>query len=858
MHLVIVESPTKAKTIRKFLGADYTVIASMGHVRDLPDSSTEIPAAFKDAKWANLGVDVEHDFTPLYVVPKKKAKIMSELKAALKTAEDVYLATDEDREGESISWHLLQLLKPKVPVHRMVFHEITKHAIEEALTHPRKLDERLVHAQETRRVLDRLVGYTISPVLWKKIAYGLSAGRVQSAALKAIVDRERLRMLFVKGDYWDVSAKLKQQTSDIRHQTLDIRFEAKLIETGGNRIAIGKDFDEQTGKLKAGKDLILLDKTAAEKIAKDAETGSWKVTDVAEKPFTRRPSPPFITSTLQQEANRKLGLSSKDTMRVAQSLYEQGHITYMRTDSVTLSQDAIAAARASVIKRFGKEYASEASRQYANKSKGAQEAHEAIRPSLTFASPDEIGLSGAERAVYELIWMRTLASQMMDSKQLQISVNLQVAAHLFSASGMRILFPGFLRAYAESAADESEQALEDMERPLPDLKVGDVPRCDETKAEGHTTKPPGRFTEAGLIQFMEKEGIGRPSTYASIVSTLLDRGYARKVSNALVPTFTALAVTQVMEKHFPNLVDVKFTSTMEESLDNIAEGKEESLPYLRSFFLGDQGLQNKIKTEVENIDPEEARKVVIPKLHDVTIRVGKFGPYFEAIHPKSQLLTKASIPEDMAPSDFTQEIAMEVLGQAQQGPTSLGEDPGTGKTIFLKTGSYGPYLQLGEDPAEGSKEKPKRISVPKNVPLATLDHATALTLLSLPRLLGTHPDTGKEIRAGLGRFGPYVVHDGDFRSLKPPDDVLTVDLPRALELLAIPKGARRGAAVLKTLGAHPKDKKTVTLHQGKYGMYVKHGATNATLPKDLKPEDLTLEQALELLAERKTKKTKKK
>ncbi|MDP3793594.1 MAG: type I DNA topoisomerase, partial [Candidatus Uhrbacteria bacterium] len=528
------ESPTKAKTIRKFLGSDYTVIASMGHVRDLPDSSTEIPAAFKDAKWANLGVDVEHNFTPLYVVPKKKAKIMSELKAALKTAEDVYLATDEDREGESISWHLLELLKPKVPVHRMVFHEITKHAIEEALKHPRELDERLVRAQETRRILDRLVGYTISPVLWKKIAYGLSAGRVQSAALKAIVDRERLRMLFVKADYWDVSAAL--ETSNNKNQTS--KFGAKLVETNGMRLATGKDFDEQTGKLSSGKNLILLDKSAAEKIAKEAETGSWKVIEVTEKPFTRRPSPPFITSTLQQEANRKLGLSSKDAMRVAQSLYEQGHITYMRTDSVTLSQDAIAAARQSVIKRFGKEYVSETSRQYANKSKGAQEAHEAIRPSLTFASPDEIGLSGAERAVYELIWMRTLASQMMDSKQLQISVSLQVASHVFSATGMRILFPGFLRAYAESAADESEQALEDMERPLPNLKVGDAPRCDGTTAEGHTTKPPGRFTEAGLIQFMEKEGIGRPSTYASIVSTLLDRGYVRKVSNALVPTFT--------------------------------------------------------------------------------------------------------------------------------------------------------------------------------------------------------------------------------------------------------------------------------------------------------------------------------
>ncbi len=847
MHLVIVESPTKAKTIRKFLGADYTVIASMGHVRDLPKSAADIPEELRKTPWGQLGVNVEKDFEPLYVIPKEKTKVMTELKKALKTAEDVYLATDEDREGESISWHLLQLLKPKVPVKRMVFHEITKHAIEAALAHPRELDERLVRAQETRRVLDRLVGYTISPVLWKKIAYGLSAGRVQSAALKALVDRERERMAFVKASYWDVLATLDKQGTS---------FEAKLATTKGRRIASGKDFDEQTGKLaKNAQDILLLDQTAAERIATDAREATWRVTDVTEKPLSRKPAPPFITSTLQQEANRKLGLSSKETMRTAQSLYEHGFITYMRTDSVSLSEDAIKAARASVEKRFGKEFLPDAPRNYSSTSKGAQEAHEAIRPSLTFASPDETGLSSAERSLYELIWMRTLASQMMDSKQLQISVTHEVKEHTFTSSGMRILFPGFLRAYVESA-DDTEQALGDLERLLPDIVVGDTPTCKEVQALGHETKPPSRFTEAGLIQYMEKEGIGRPSTYASVVSTLLDRLYARKAGNALVPTFTGFGVTQFMERHFANLVDVKFTSTMEEALDRIAEGKEEWLPYLRAFYLGPKGLQTVAKEETQRTDADDARHVIIPKLHDVTIRIGKYGPYFEAIHPKSKTLAKASLPEDASPSDVDQEYIMKLLDQAQQGPTSLGQDPVTGKYIFLKTGSYGPYLQLGDDPPEDSKEKPKRVSIPKNVPLQTLNEEKARAILSLPRLLGSHPESGKEIRAGLGRFGPYIVHDGDFRSLKTDDDVLAVTLARALELLAIPKGTRGGAATLRAIGPHPKDNKPVTLHKGKFGVYVKHGTLNATLPKDLKPEEVTLEQAVALLdAKAATKKT---
>ena len=841
MHLVIVESPTKAKTIRKFLGADYTVIASMGHVRDLPESAADVPAQYKGTDAGKLGVDVEHDFQPIYVVSKGKSKTITELKQALKTAEDVYLATDEDREGESISWHLLQILKPKVPVHRMVFHEITKSAIEAALSKPRDIDEGLVHAQEARRILDRLVGYGISPVLWKKITYGLSAGRVQSSALKAIVDRERARLAFMRGAYWDVTAVLEKNAT----------FEARLTNTDGKRVASGKDFDEQTGAPKeTAKDIVLLDETRANVIATEVKGLPWKITDVAEKPIARRPPPPFITSSLQQDSNRKLGLSSKETMRVAQSLYEHGFITYMRTDSVALSEEALKGIRSAVEKRYGAEYVLPEPRRYASTSKGAQDAHEAIRPSLTFASPDETGLSGAEKNVYELIWMRAMASQMPESKQLQITATSQVGTHTFTSTGMRILFPGFLRAYVEGA-DDVEAALEDKERPLPELMTGDEPACKETKPLKHETKPPARFTEAALIQFMEKEGIGRPSTYASIISTLLDRGYVNKTNNALVPSFTAFAVTQFMERHFTDLVNTGFTSTMEASLDKIAEGKEEWLPYLRGFYLGENGLQTRIENEMKSKETENARTVAIPSLPNVAVNIGKFGPYFEAVNPATGGHVKASLPADITPADLTPETMQDIIKKAQIGPTTLGTDPATGKNIFLKTGSYGPYLQLGED----DETKAKRISVPKTIPLNALDHETAVALVALPRLLGTHPDDGKEVRAGLGRFGPYVVHDADFRSLKGEDNVLTVDLKRALELFAQPKGVR-GAAALKTIGTHPDTGKPITLHSGKYGPYIKHGSVNATVPKTQKPEELTLEQAVQLLKERAEKKKK--
>lgn len=849
MRLVIVESPTKAKTIGKFLGKEFHVVASMGHVRDLPQSSDEVPAAFKKTPAGQLGVDVEHDFQPIYVIPKDKSKTIAQLKKLAKEADEIYLATDEDREGESISWHLLQILKPTVPVKRMVFHEITRSAIDEALAHPRDIDEKLVRAQETRRILDRLVGYTVSPVLWKKIAYGLSAGRVQSVALKAAVDRERARMAFRKAEYWDVAATVG--TGDKKQET---RFEATLIETDGKRVAIGKDFDETSGALKQNADVLAVDEPRARSIAEQVKAAPWKVTDVNEKPITRRPPAPFITSTLQQEANRKLGLSSKETMRTAQALYEKGHITYMRTDSTVLAADAVRAAREKIASRFGKEYLTEAPRVYVSQSKGAQEAHEAIRPSLNFSTPDETGLSGAERDLYELVWMRTLASQMPDSRQTQMTVKLAAANHIFSALGMKILFPGFLRAYVEGAED-TEQALEDKERLLPALEKGDAPLCESASAERHETKPPARFTEAGLIQYMEKEGIGRPSTYASIITTLLDRGYVRKMSGALVPSFTGFAVTQLLERHFADLVNAGFTSKMEEALDDIAEGTEDWLPYLKTFYAGENGLERRVSEQTERIDPEAAKRIDIPGLEPIVIRVGKFGPYIETELPKTGATVKASLPPDAAPADFTKASAEALITEAERGPTTLGEDPESGKQILLKTGTYGPYLQLGEDEdGEGkTKAKPKRASVPKTVPLQTLDHEKALAILSLPRLLGTHPQTGKDVRAGLGRFGPYVVCDGEFRSLKAEDDVLTVDLARALELLALPKGTRGRAAALKTIG-NAKDGKPVTLHKGKYGPYVKHGSLNATVPKGTDPDELTLAAALELLRERAAKK----
>ena len=848
--LVIVESPTKARTIRNYLPSEYRVEASMGHVRDLPPSAEEIPEKFKREKWAQLGVNVESDFEPIYVVPKDKKKTVKELKDALKEVDELVLATDEDREGESISWHLLQLLKPKVPTKRMVFHEITPEAIRRAIDNCRNIDEQLVRAQETRRILDRLYGYTLSPVLWKKIAWGLSAGRVQSVAVRLLVNRERQRQSFKQGGYWDLKASLEQEKTP---------FESKLVTLGGLKTATGSDFDENTGKIAEGRHVILLNEAEAEALKEKLQDQPWTVNSVDERAVKRKPSPPFTTSTLQQEANRKLRMGARQTMRIAQSLYEQGFITYMRTDSVHLSDEAIAAARSCVEKMYGLEYLSPKPRQYTTKSKGAQEAHEAIRPAgKTFRTPQETGLKGQEFALYDLIWKRTVACQMADSRQTHITVNLQVEDAGFRSNGKRIDFPGFLRAYVEGS-DDPEVALENQEVPLPAIKQGDHPTCIGIEVMGHETQPPARFTEASLVKTLESEGIGRPSTYATVIGTIVERGYAKLQSNALVPTFTAFAVTSLLEKHFPEFVDVKFTARMEQTLDDISTGEAQWLPYLKKFYFGESGLDTQIKEQENQIDPKLARTIELDNLNansEMTYRIciGKFGAYIEAGNGED--IVKASIPEDLTPSDLDPEQIEKLLKQKTDGPEELGIHPEEDKPIYIMTGRYGPYVQLGDE-SEGSKKKPKRASLPKGVNMEDVTLDLAVGLLSLPRTLGTHPETGCIIQTNLGRFGPYIVHDQgkdngkDYRSLKAEDNVLTITLERALELLAQPKRSRRGntkaTPPLKDLGKHPENGEAVGVYDGRYGPYVKHGKVNASLPKDMSVEDVTLEKALELL-----------
>jgi DNA topoisomerase-1 len=836
--LVIVESPTKAKTIRKFLPKGFVVEASVGHVRDLPQSAADIPAALKKEEWTKIGVNVEKDFEPLYIVPKGKTKVINELKRLLKEADELYLATDEDREGESISWHLTTLLKPKVPVKRMVFHEITSKAIQNALKNTRAIDEKLVRAQETRRILDRLVGYTLSPLIWKKIAFGLSAGRVQSSALRMIVDRERERIRFKKSFYWDIDAELLASRGEES-------FTAKLMSVAGARIASGKDFDETTGTVSAGKDVKVLDEAQAKALAAKLPGANWKVLGVEEKEFSSRPYAPFITSTLQQESNRKLGLSSRDTMRLAQQLYEEGLITYMRTDSPSLSTEAVQAARDWIGKQYGKEFLPAEPRTYTAKSKGAQEAHEAIRPAGSeFAHPDEAGLTGKAQQLYELIWKRTVASQMVDARKLSISARVEAGDAVFGATGTRILFAGFLRAYVEGS-DDPEHALEDREKFLPELKAGQGLTLKDLKPLSHETSPPARFTEASIVRELEKAGIGRPSTYASIISTLLDRDYVRKNGNALVPTFTAMAVTQLLESHFTRLVDADFTSTMEKSLDEIAEGEREWLPYLREFYLGKDGLQGQVEKKDKQIDPKASRLIELPHLPGVEVRVGRFGAYI--VDKKDESL-HVSIPEDTPPADLTEAEVETLVKLAEKGPTPMGVDPKSAQPIYCLTGRFGPYVQLGE--VSEANPKPRRASVPRGVDPKAITLDQALQYLSLPRELGLHPEKKKPILANAGRFGPYVSCDGDFRSLKKEDNVYTVTLDRALELLNQPKMGRSTATVLKELGAHPEDGKPVQVLEGKYGPYIKHKSKSASVPKEVEIEKVTMAMALELLAAR--------
>ena len=833
VKLVVVESPTKAKTIRKFLGPDYIVESCMGHIRDLPQSSKDIPEKVKKEKWAQLGVNVDQDFEPLYCIPKDKLKVVKNLKDKLLEADELYLATDEDREGESISWHLSEVLKPKVPTKRMVFNEITKDAIQKALKDTRDIDFNLVKAQEARRILDRLVGYSISPLLWKKIAYGLSAGRVQSVAVKLISEKEQERLKFKKSSYSGLSAYLEKDK---------IQFEARLLSVDGQRIATGKDFNPDTGMLIAGKDLALLDRKKAEAIVSKMSSSAFTVDEVDEKPVNRKPSAPFITSTLQQESNRKLGLSSRETMQVAQKLYEQGFITYMRTDSTFLSQEAITAARSWISKEYGKEYLPAQPRLFdAKKAKGAQEAHEAIRPSgAQLVHPSETGLVGAQMKLYELIWMRTVASQMVDARQLQVSVKIKSGDTVFSANGMTIEFPGYLRAYVEGQ-DDPEAELAEKEVKLPMLKKGDQPKKEKLEVTDHETKPPARYTEASLVQKMEKEGIGRPSTYASIIGTIIDRGYVRKNGSALVPTFTALVVSKLLGRHLPEFVDLGFTSDMEQSLDNIADGDMDWIKFLTKLYHGPHGLKASIEKQEKLILPEDARSIAFETLPGVQFHVGKYGAYLTT--KKDGESINASIPDNEAPADMTQETVDKIVDQKLHGQDSLGEDPQTKLKVYVLSGRYGPYVQLGEN-----DEEPKRVSLPQGMEPTSVDLKQALQLLELPKTLGQHPVSGKDIKVGIGRFGPYVVHEKDYRSIPKGQSLFTLTFDEAMTMLSAPKKGRGGRSALKTLGKYPGSDEEIQLFNGPYGLYVKVGKTNASMPEGVTAETATLEKALEVLS----------
>ncbi|HUG31331.1 MAG TPA: type I DNA topoisomerase [Acidimicrobiia bacterium] len=843
--LVIVESPTKARTISSFLSSDATVESSMGHIRDLPRSAAEIPARAKGEDWARLGVNVDEDFEPLYVVPKERKSQVKKLRDLLANVDELYLATDEDREGEAIAWHLVEVLKPKVPVKRMVFHEITRPAIEEAFSNPRDLDERLVSAQEARRILDRLYGYEVSPVLWKKVQPKLSAGRVQSVAVRIVVERERERMAFIPAGYWSIEGSFAPADDH------DKTFGATLVSVDEKKIATGRDFDSE-GKSK--KDVMVLDQKTATNLATTLQDLEFEVVSVESKPYTRRPYPPFRTSTLQQEAGRKLRYSSSRTMSVAQRLYENGYITYMRTDSIELSDSAVGAARGQIAKLYGEEFLSPSPRKYSGKqAKGAQEAHEAIRPAGDFLTPEQVAVDVGrdEAALYDLIWKRTVASQMADAKGVTVSVRLGATASsgekaVFGASGRTITFPGFLRAYVEGS-DDPESELDDKEKLLPPLAEGDALAVERLEPTGHETRPPARYTEASLVQKLEDLGVGRPSTYASIMTTIQDRGYVFKKGSALVPTFTAFGVVGLMEQHFPNLIDYEFTAAMESDLDRIADGEEESVPWLTAFYFGDDGLKQKVASRLDEIDPRAVNSIPIGEDEsgtEVVARIGRYGPYVERGDERG------SIPEDLAPDELTVARAIELIEQQNRGDKIFGTDPDTGLTVYGRTGRFGPYVQLGEQ-EEGSKEKPKRASLLKGMEMDELGLDDALKLLSLPRTVGTDDDD-IEILALNGRYGPYIQRGDDRRSLESEDQLFTLTVEEALKLLAEPP-RRRGqarSAYLKELGKDPVSGKSVTVKSGRYGPYVTDGEVNASLRKGDSPEKISLERAAELLQAR--------
>ncbi|MCB0317649.1 MAG: type I DNA topoisomerase [Bdellovibrionales bacterium] len=847
-QLVIVESPTKAKTIEKFLGKGFDVRASYGHVRDLPNNAAEIPEAVKKEKWSRLGVNVDSNFEPLYIIPDNKKKNIQELKKLLKEADEVLLATDEDREGESISWHLLEVLKPKVPVKRLVFHEITKDAINHALESARDVDMNLVKAQETRRVVDRLFGYELSPILWRKMAPRLSAGRVQSVALRLLVERERERISFVKAFYWDLKALFSKAGSSKSQDA----FEAELTHVDDKRVAIGKDFEQTTGKLKDKSDVVHLDKKGSEDLRAALAEKKAKVISIEEKPFSSKPYPPFTTSTLQQEANRKLSFSARRTMSVAQKLYENGLITYMRTDSTTLSNEAIEAARSFIISDYGKEYCPASPREYKTKVKNAQEAHEAIRPAGSQFTPiDDVRKKMGQEAakLYELIWKRTVACQMNDARGTRVGVQLEVKNARFRASGKTISFPGFMRAYVEGS-DDPEAELSDQEKFLPKLSEGEELDIKKMEALEHSTLPPARYTEGSLIKELEKRGIGRPSTWATIVDVVLSRTYAHKKGNSLVPTFLAHAVIGMLEKHFTYLVDYEFTAQLEDDLDEIAVGKKDNVKYLKNFYYGNglPGVKTLCDKGLEEIDPRIVCGLPIGTKEDgteVEVRIGRYGPFL------TDGENRAGVPDEVAPDEMSVDKAVELLEIAARGPQSLGEHPDTKQPVYLKSGRFGPYVQLG-DQEEGG-DKPKMVSLLPGMEPESVTFETAVKLLSLPINLGKHDELKEDILVANGRYGPYIKCGSETRSINTDlYSVLDLTKEQAVEILKEPKRRGRGVAKppLKDVGEHPDTKAKILIKSGRFGPYVTDGKINASIPSGENPEEVTLEFALNLLAER--------
>ncbi|MGW1807495.1 type I DNA topoisomerase [Streptomyces sp. NPDC002078] len=871
-RLVIVESPAKAKTIKGYLGPGYVVEASVGHIRDLPNGAAEVPEKYT-GEVRRLGVDVDHDFQPIYVINADKKAQVKKLKDLLKDSDELFLATDEDREGEAIAWHLQEVLKPKIPVKRMVFHEITKDAIREAVANPRQLNQKLVDAQETRRILDRLYGYEVSPVLWKKVMPRLSAGRVQSVATRLVVERERERIAFRSAEYWDLTGTFA--TGRAGDPSDPSSLVARLQTVDGRRIAQGRDFDS-LGQLKS-ENTLHLDEATARALAAALESTRFSVRSVESKPYRRSPYAPFRTTTLQQEASRKLGFGAKATMQIAQKLYENGYITYMRTDSTTLSDTAIAAARAQVTQLYGADYLPPQPRTYAAKVKNAQEAHEAIRPSGDrFRTPAETGLTGDQFRLYELIWMRTVASQMKDATGNSVTVKIGGTAAdgrdvEFSASGKTITFHGFLKAYVEGADDPNAE-LDDRERRLPQVAEGDALSAEEITVDGHATKPPARYTEASLVKELEEREIGRPSTYASIIGTILDRGYVFKKGTALVPSFLSFAVVNLLEKHFGRLVDYDFTAKMEDDLDRIAAGEAKAVPWLKRFYFGEGtghggaaeagngdgdhlGGLKELVTDLGAIDAREVSS--FPVGNGIVLRVGRFGPYVERGEKGTEEYQSHDVPDDLPPDELNVELAEELLAKPS-GDFELGTDPATGHPIVAKAGRYGPYVTevLPEGTPKTGKNavKPRTASLFKSMSLDTVTLEDALKLMSLPRIVGTDAD-GQEITAQNGRYGPYLKKGTDSRSLQSEDQLFTITLEEAQAIYAQPKQRGRAAAKppLKELGEDPVSGKPVVVKDGRFGPYVTDGETNATLRSGDSVEAITPERGFELLAEKRAK-----